>query len=892
MNDATETTQLNACGCCETGENEPVHENRPGLSSLNYRIGTHGTFLRRMLARLARQEIPDGDNVGQRPLAALTTRSTADPAIALLDAWATTADVLTFYQERIANEGYLRTATERRSVLELARAIGYELNPGVAASTYLAFTVDDSDSTPDTATIKAGTQVQSIPAKEGELPQTFETSEEFEAQVEWNALRPRTTARDVIHAGKTDLYLSGIDTQLQPGDAILIVGSDREADPTNERWDVRILKTVETFPEQGYTLVTWEEGLGLQIGSTTITAPADDETAKVYAFRQRAAIFGYNAPDWRTMSLDVKKAYKNGVTDNPNTWGGEWPDFEQAVDIANRQIDLDTVYPKIVDDSWIVLAKPDYVELYKVQAITKAASADFALTAKTTRITVEENAENLSEYVGHRRDTVVYTQPEALKRAEKPLTVRVEENTIELDRLVEGLEEGQPLIVSGKLRQEDENEVQEIVFVGSTANVDNRTTLVLQDALEHSYVRSTVTILANVVPATHGETVDSEVLGSGDGAQAHQRFQLKRSPLTYVSAETVTGSESTLEVRVNGVLWEQVPSLYGKGPADKTYVVRIDDDAKATVILGDGKSGARLPTGQENIKATYRFGIGSDGKVGENALSLLKKRPFGVRGVTNPVAAGGAADPEKLENARANAPLTVLTLDRIVSLQDFEDFARAFAGIGKAQAINLREGEASLVHITVADDDGDPVPVDTMEKLQKAIDNARDPSVEVLIENYERLTFYLEATVLYESTYLVEKVQAAIEDALRETFSFERRHFGQPVTAAEIMSAVHQVEGVIAVDLDALYAKTATGAPLVALRPQKPTSPSDRLVGIGGIGRPRISLPGGLRRVPDEKAKLAAVLPAKTARRENEKPLPAQLLLLDKAGIHLTMKAV
>ena len=45
--------------------------------------------------------------------------------IALLDAWATVGDVLTFYQERIANEGYLRTATERRSVLELARLVGY-----------------------------------------------------------------------------------------------------------------------------------------------------------------------------------------------------------------------------------------------------------------------------------------------------------------------------------------------------------------------------------------------------------------------------------------------------------------------------------------------------------------------------------------------------------------------------------------------------------------------------------------------------------------------------------------------------------------------------------------------------------------------------------------------
>jgi hypothetical protein len=84
--------------------------------------------------------------------------------------------VLTFYQERIANEGFLRTATERLSVLQLARAIGYELKPGVAASTYLAFTLDDSAAAQSEVTIPAGTQVQSIPVKKGELPQTFETA--------------------------------------------------------------------------------------------------------------------------------------------------------------------------------------------------------------------------------------------------------------------------------------------------------------------------------------------------------------------------------------------------------------------------------------------------------------------------------------------------------------------------------------------------------------------------------------------------------------------------------------------------------------------------------------------------------------------------------------------
>ena len=47
----------------------------------------------------------------------------------------------------------------------------------------------------------------------------------------------------------------------------------------------------------------------------------------------------------------------------------------------------------------------------------------------------------------------------------------------------------------------------------------------------------------------------------------------------------------------------------------------------------------------------------------------------------------GGEDPESRDQARRNAPLTVKTLDRIVSLTDFEDFARAFSGIGRQAGI-------------------------------------------------------------------------------------------------------------------------------------------------------------------------------------------------------------
>src|SRR6059058_4283688 len=141
------------CGCCEGIERlTPIAiVNRPGLDALVYRVGTHASFLETMLARLSASDFPE--------LRGLTIRSADDPSIALLDAWATVADVLTFYQERIANEGYLRTATDRRSILELARLVGYELQPGVAASVYLAYTLEPGKA----VTIQVGNRAQSVP---------------------------------------------------------------------------------------------------------------------------------------------------------------------------------------------------------------------------------------------------------------------------------------------------------------------------------------------------------------------------------------------------------------------------------------------------------------------------------------------------------------------------------------------------------------------------------------------------------------------------------------------------------------------------------------------------------------------------------------------------------
>ena len=292
---SNENNNLCTCGCCEGNEMMTPADiiNFPGLSVLKYRIGTHAAFKQSMLAELATNSAT----------AKLTTRNNDDLTIATLDAWAMVLDVLSFYQERIINEGFLRPATERLSILELAKHISYKLKPGVAASTYLAFTMNESLGTPVKAVLPIGTKVQSIPEQD-QFPQVFETIEELEAKVEWSKIKLKTSERKIPQYDGKEIFLKGIVTGLQPGDGLLMIGSERENNAASERWDFRKIDKIIPDPLADITRVTWKRGLGKQKGNIQIKPAAND--FKVFALRQRASLFGYNAPDFGTLSGTIK----------------------------------------------------------------------------------------------------------------------------------------------------------------------------------------------------------------------------------------------------------------------------------------------------------------------------------------------------------------------------------------------------------------------------------------------------------------------------------------------------------------------------------------------------------------------------------------------------------
>ncbi|MGY1409189.1 putative baseplate assembly protein [Luteimonas sp. A611] len=885
-----------ACGCCEGIEaaTPQAHANRHGLDAVDYRIGRYDDF---------RSSLVDGlSSSGFPALSRLLTRDADDFTLGLVDAFACSADVLTFYQERIARESWLRTATERVSLQEMGRLIGYRLRPGIAAETWLAFTLEPPREPPPNAprepgmfvtgipaavTLAAGLKVQSVPGPD-EKPQSFETVEAVDARAEWSAMRPWLSRPRLPAQGDRSAWLQGVATGLKPGDALLVVGAEFEANPMSNRWDFRILSEVRPEPEHDRTRVSWKRGLG---SLSPAMSPAGNDV-RVYALRQRASVFGHNAPMWRTMPQAFRDAYEGKSPKSvlqiaahtaraavgqpifgeakpaldPDRYAigfPSWPDFVVSPEGATANgghVDLDAAYPAIAPGGYAVLAygaydaasEPapgdTYVELYRVDGATEVSRDEFALSGKSSRLRLA--GDQYGRFVGRVRPLKVFAQSEELRLAEYPVTTAVTGDEIPVAVAPAGLAKGRRIIVQG-VAADGRRIVHRASLTAPARARDGFALLDIAPPLPLALARESVTVAANVALARHGETV-AQVLGSGSASEPHQRFELKHAPLTWRSAANELGAASELTVRVGGIEWQQRDTLHGAGPIDHAYTLRSDEAGRDWLQFGDGERGARLPSGSQNVRASYRKGVGIEGNVPAESLTQLMTRPLGLKGAANPGAAEGGTGPEPAAQARSSMPLGTRTLGRVVSLLDYADFARAYAGIAKASSQVLQLAHGNVVAITVAGQDGAVIgesnPV--WSNLRDALAANGDPHVGIRLMAHQASTFHVGLRVKCHPDHEAGAVLAAVEATLRDAFSFERRELGQALQQSEVISVAHAVPGVVAIDLDLLYGGTAPHAQ--TLRSRQVRLLASRMRVAGGLPRPAELLtlhPGPLARL-------------------------------------------
>jgi predicted phage baseplate assembly protein len=251
-----------------------------------------------------------------------------------------------------------------------------------------------------------------------------------------------------------------------------------------------------------------------------------------------------------------------------------------------------------------------------------------------------------------------------------------------------------------------------------------------------------------------------------------------------------------------------VPELYGQAPSAQVFSTRTDVDGRTLVQFGGPQYGALLQTGA-TVTATYRIGTGVAGQVAADALTNLLDRLPGLDGVTNPLPAEGGADPETSATIRNNAPRSVRTFDRAVSLLDFQDLITASGEVAKALAAWVWDGFAPAVHLTVAGQQG-TIFAD-LTSLGATLANARDPNQRLLLENFVQVPIFVTASLWTDPKRARSDVLAAASLALATALSFDALALGQSIHLSAIYAVLQGVPGVVAADVTGLGLRIPPG---------------------------------------------------------------------------------
>jgi predicted phage baseplate assembly protein len=874
-NSLCELPAVTAAGCCDPPASiaaAPVRpDNPPGRTTLMYRIGTFSSFRRAMLDELGRLLPTWRENPGAR-----------DYGMTLLELWAYIADVLTFYQERIANEAYLPTAIQRASLGRLAELVDYHPAPGAAAGGLLAFTLAKGK----VVDIPARLRVASKPAA-GKPAATFETDAAITARAEHSAIPlaplqvvnqfgplpapqgPALGLMTIIDDGGPLLPVgqevrkvtfAGLGLRLRPGDFLLIVDTDKQ---TN--LDTRLLRqvvAVDTDSRTKTTSVSWLENRHQVYPNAG---------PQVYALRVRAGAFGSGAPAYASLSpaltqpppapssplpgwfnpatsavaanvasplLEVQGGQSqpslladatrltgsssSSPPSPPPPFPDNWDDPQDHLYWlpAEASVDLDRVYqdipiPSVLAQSWAVAQDGRTYQVEEVISASPVSASAFTLRARVTQLQLKDH---LKAGTFGLRSAVIHTHSEPLTLYDlKPANLTVAGSKLVLDRAYPNLFAGQQVVVRGVLAIPSNigappppgvDLVAEDGFIESI----NGELLTLRAPLAGTYLSATVRVLANAVPGSHGETVRDEVLGSGDGSP-WQAFALRKLPLTFspsIRSQGGSAVQSSLQVMVNDVRWQERPNLLDALPGDRTYTAAADDTGRTVVGFGDGVNGARVTTGRNNVHASYRWGQGSGGNVAAGAIVTLVDSLPGLQAVTNPEPTAGGADRESADQIRVNAPASIRTFGRAVSLDDYTSLALGFPGVSRARAAWVRVDSSGkpvkpAIQVTIATSNDIPLAQQSTfaRRLRDFLDASRDPNIPLRLLDYNPVGVYCRAKVVVAADHGRKATNRAAVAALSPTPNpdgsvgfFAALGFGESVYLSAVYAALAQVEGV------------------------------------------------------------------------------------------------
>jgi len=805
-------------GCCETNTAQALELIPAGLDTIPRQIAGFPDIRKRLLERLA-----DPDNLARQTALESWRPYSDDFGSMSLEMWAYVAEILGFYDERVANETYLGTAERRPSLRRLVGLLGHTPIAGIAGTATLAALADGAVA----VTVPAGTGVRSS-SFGANPPQVFETDAEKVIHPllnSWSVApfrrQPTVDASFFVgdsaapegdkKTGKTGSGENRVNRMLFLPDGFGLAEAELcliEARPGHD------------FDEQ-VSRVTSIESFGGSDGKSYSRAALDPaivigEEVDLSTLRSRRptqqVVPTVNEPiDTENTSKSPAPALLNEggetrlVVDGPPTpfrtgdpiivaldLGGDDPGyhFARLTSVRPAAAKVTSIPPGTFED-----AKGNLVDLPSPTIVVTELRLAPQLPSgfiNPEKVSFHHGMVEAGQPTNVCRMSVTPADMASSDGVPIAGTVRLPRGTPAFSSLISAATSGDATVLEQRFLLNDAEMRGALVDGRLTVAADGTARLAALDVgqlTEESY-QLPLTLFGNLLDVTRGESVRFEVLGSGDRRQANQRFKLRKKPLTYLPG-AATG-KSTLTVRVDGVAWREVPGFFGCGPNDQVYTVRHDDQQNTFVTFGDGVRGARATSGLENVVADYRYGAGLNAPPA-GGIRQLAGAVKGLRAVRSPLAAAQGRDPDGPDDLRTSAPKTALLLGRAVSAVDFGALTRNAPGVISATATWLwipEQFQAGVVVHYIGD--ADPATITSLLRDQA------DPTVPISVTQAQPIQAQMSLSVDTSPGFVAPDVAADVRTHLAEgILNLSQAVIGGTFWTTHIFEAAAMVRGVV-----------------------------------------------------------------------------------------------
>ncbi len=823
--------------------------NRPGLPRIQYRIGVYPEFVA-VLNRAINSSVE---------LRAWTHRGADDPGIALLEGAAVLGDILSFYQERYANEAFLRTAGWRESVASLTRLLGYRLAPGVGGRATLAFEVRGSGAIeiPERLPIKADLQDVPDPVDlQTVAPLTayphLSRFHLYRQRLYGSFLAAGATHFEVKSVGGSIAAASLTSLELKKGDRLFLAPPEPawttsgSGAPTAQQ-SAQVVKVKSVAHTLGRTIVELEAAV----------AEAWLQPVTAYRIGRGFRHFGHSAPPKLIQNTTGSDGKINGATERA-TWyarhvraNHSCSNTDSSINLPGELLPLDQQVDDLHVGSRVVIetlvqtgGSPRSLAVVKVVRKTRAATVGFgSQNGPCTLLTLDSGLTQAGDlslssdvrdyHISEVTSAAIQLQPLAtfssVTSASGPAQLYFFGTLAEVKALA-----GRRVLLqlpAGETAELHVTSTESSFTLPSGVPDEPRmwpvwfdkwpTPAVLVDFDERT---PTIDVFGNVIDALQGKAEAQADLGNGDARASFQTFKLPKAPLTYHLAAGATPPEvPQLQIYVQGQLWDEVDSLFGQAGDAHVYIVREDGDGASYVQFGDGLTGARLPSGVNNVVAQYRTGNGARGPIKKRATPSAGRRIDGVDKLHLLGLVTGGSGPEVADKARESAPGKIQSLGRLVSLRDFETETRTIPGVTSVTAEWGMHDGVPAVLLRVLLEAGREGEFDAVRGTLQKYQRCRGPDrFAVHVEQAWIRYVFVDLTYAFDPRLMQTGVEAAIRTALGVDgdglFTLERRRLGGKEYATRIEGVVQEVRGVT-------WAKV-TGLGMFASHATAPTLPS------------------------------------------------------------------